>query len=185
VVEHDLVPPLGAVLVGGKSSRMGRPKALIEVDGLAMARRVATAMKRAGCASVVAIGPAELAAGLDHVDDLHPGEGPLGGILTALGAADGAPALVAACDLPWIDAASLAMLIEAAGKGEDVVVARSSRLEPLCALWQPSAAAKLRVVFGAGERAVHRALLTLDFAEVSLPDSVLTNVNAPEDLPSE
>ena len=51
--------------------------------------------------------------------------------------------------------------------------------------WQPSAAPKLQVVFGAGERAVHRALLTLAVAEVALPDSVLTNVNAPEDLPSE
>jgi len=185
VAGNDDVPPVGAVLVGGKSRRMGRPKSLIEIDGLAMARRVATAMGRAGCTSVVAIGPAELAAGLEHVDDLHPGEGPLGGILTALHAADGAAVLVAACDLPWIDAASLAMLVEVGGRGEDVVVARSSRLEPLCALWQPSAAPKLQVVFGAGERAVHRALLTLAVAEVALPDSVLTNVNAPEDLPSE
>lgn len=164
---------------------MGRPKSLLEVAGVAMAQRVAAAMWRAGCMPVVAVGPHELSAGLDHVEDLHPGEGPLGGILSALGAANGAAALVTACDLPWIDAASLAMLIEVAGRGEDVVVARSSRLEPLCALWQPAASAKLQVVFDAGERAVHRALLTLDVAEVALPDSVLTNVNAPEDLPSE
>jgi len=182
---HDHLPTTGAVLVGGMSRRMGRPKALIEIDGVPMARRVAIAMRRGGCATVVAVGPAALAAGLDHVADLHPGEGPLGGILTALNASAGAPTLVAACDLPWIDAASLAMLIGAAGRGEDVVVARSSRLEPLCALWQPSAAAKLQVVFDGGERAVHRAIVTLDVAEVDLPDSVLTNVNAPDDLPSE
>jgi len=164
---------------------MGRPKALIEIDGVAMAQRVAAAMRRSGCTRVVAVGPTFLTAGLDHVADLHPGEGPLGGILSALAACDGAPTLVAACDLPWIDAASLAMLIEAAGRGEDVVVARSSRIEPLCALWQPSAADKLQLVFDGGERAVHRALLTLDVAEVALPDSVLTNVNTPDDLPSE
>ena len=164
---------------------MGRPKALIEIDGVTMAQRVATAMRRGGCVRVVAVGPAALAAGLDHVDDLHPGEGPLGGILSALAAGAGTAMLVAACDLPWIDAASLAMLIDAAGQGEDVVVARSSRLEPLCAIWQPSSADKLQVVFDGGERAVHRALLTLDVTEVDLPDSVLANVNTPDDLPSE
>ena len=164
---------------------MGRPKSLIEIDGVTMARRVATAMRRSGCVSVVAVGPVALAAGLDHVDDLHPGEGPLGGILTALEAARGVPTLVAACDLPWIDATSLALLIEASGRGEDVVVARSSRLEPLCALWQPSAAAKLQRVFDSGERAVHRAMVMLEVAEVALPDSVLINVNTPNDLPSE
>jgi molybdopterin-guanine dinucleotide biosynthesis protein A len=164
---------------------MGRPKSLIEIDGEPMARRVATAMTRAGCESVVAVGPLPLAAGLEHVADLHPGEGPLGGILTALQATGGAPTLVAACDLPWLDAASLALIIEAAGRGEDVVVARSSRLEPMCALWQPSAAPKLQAVFDGGERAVHRAMATLDVVEVDLPDSVLANVNAPDDLPSE
>jgi molybdopterin-guanine dinucleotide biosynthesis protein A len=76
----------GAVLCGG-ASRMGVDKATIPVDGVAMARRVADALAAAGCSPVSAIGgdPAELGRlGLDTVIDRYPGDGPLGGILTAL-----------------------------------------------------------------------------------------------------
>ena len=71
---------VGAVLTGGASRRMGRPKADIEVDGVAMAARVADAMVAAGALDVARIG--------DEVADHHPGEGPLGGVLTALSWSD-------------------------------------------------------------------------------------------------
>src|SRR5690606_15766602 len=94
---------VGAVLCGGASRRMGRDKALIEVDGIALARRVADALRGGGCGRVVAIGgdgPALAALGLEPVPDGWPGEGPLGGLATALGTARGAEALVVApCDL--------------------------------------------------------------------------------------
>ena len=72
-------------------ARMGRDKALLEIEGIPMARRVAEVMRLAGCIPVFAVGPARLAAGLDVVSDDHPGEGPLGGILTALRAAAPGP----------------------------------------------------------------------------------------------
>ena len=77
----------GAVLTGGSSSRMGTDKALLELDGAVLARRVADALVTAGCAPVVAIGgdAGRLTAhGLAVVADRHPGEGPLGAIITAL-----------------------------------------------------------------------------------------------------
>ncbi len=39
----------GAVLTGGSSTRMGADKALVEVDGVAMAARVAHALRASGC----------------------------------------------------------------------------------------------------------------------------------------
>ena len=174
---------VGAILVGGRSWRMGRDKALIEVDGVPMARRVAGALAAAGIGRIVAIGPARLSAGLETVADEHPGEGPLGAILTALHAASPAPVLVVACDLPWLDAASIAALCAAPAAA--VAVARTDRIEPLCALWQPEAEPMLRAAFESGERAVHRALARLAFVEVPLRSGALINVNAPHDLPSE
>ncbi|MCU1392169.1 MAG: putative molybdenum cofactor biosynthesis protein [Ilumatobacteraceae bacterium] len=185
---------LGAVLVGGRSSRMGRDKATLEVDGIAMARRVAAALSAAGLERVVAVGPTHLAAGLDVVVDLHPGDGPLGGILTALAAASPGPALVVACDLPWLDAASVLALVDAyvdacggaAGDGRPVaVVGRTDRVEPLFALWAPATAPVLSAAFTAGERAVHRALDLVEVIEVAVGSHALANVNTPEDLLSE
>src|SRR3954447_6439712 len=136
---HVLGPILGAVLVGGKSRRMGRDKALIEIDGRPLVERVADVLVASGCAPVVAIGPAESSARIEHVDDLWPGAGPLGGVLTALSLAS--PAIVVACDLPRLDVQTVNALSDAAaaalarGHHIDAVMARSDRPEPLCALW--------------------------------------------------
>ena len=178
-------PCRGAVLVGGRSSRMGRDKALVAVDGVPMAQRVATALRSAGCVDVVAVGPAHSAAGLDVLPDRYPHEGPLGAILTALVASAPAEVLVAACDLPWLDLASVSALLAAgrAHPGADVVVGRTDRVEPLCALWRPTAIASVRQSFDDGERAVHRAMRALRCTEVVLDADALRNVNSPGDLP--
>ena len=55
-VDARPMPVAGAVLVGGASRRMGRPKALIEVDGSPMVVRVAAALSAGGCAPVRLIG---------------------------------------------------------------------------------------------------------------------------------
>ena len=47
---------IGAVLCGGASRRMGTDKAFIEIDGVPMARRVASALADAGCESIYAVG---------------------------------------------------------------------------------------------------------------------------------
>ena len=69
--------------------------------------------------------------------DLHPGEGPVGGVLTALAAVGGDDVLVAACDLPDLDAATVAAMLAAAARnpGAEVVAAETERLEPLLAWW--------------------------------------------------
>ncbi len=175
----------GAVLTGGASRRMGRDKAFVEVDGEVMVRRVAAALVAAGCSPVFAIGgdvDRLTGAGLTVVADRFPGEGPLGGIVSALGVT-GAPTLVVATDLAWLDPTALGLLLAYADREDlDVVIARSDRLEPLCALWWPSAAATLDECFGAGERAVHRAVRGLRVVEVAVPAAALGNVNSPADL---
>ncbi len=59
----------GAILTGGRSSRMGRDKALIEIDGEAMVLIAQRALLDAGASQVVTIGGdavALAALGLDH-----------------------------------------------------------------------------------------------------------------------
>jgi molybdopterin-guanine dinucleotide biosynthesis protein A len=177
-----MAAPIGAVLCGGASRRMGVDKATIQVDGVAMARRLADTLVAAGCSRVVAIGgdPAVLRdLGLEYIDDEFPGEGPLGGILTGL--ALGSPAVVVACDLPSLRAATVEALVTALD-GHDVAVAFTDRAEPLCAVWSGGSAEVLRGRFDAGERAVHRAIDGLDIAWVMVSAADLHNVNTPDDL---
>jgi molybdopterin-guanine dinucleotide biosynthesis protein A len=178
----SMTGPIGAVLCGGASRRMGADKATIPVAGVAMARRVADALVAAGCSPVVAIGgdAGELSRlGLEYIADEFPGEGPLGGVLTAL--AIGAPVAVLACDLPNLRAETVTSLIEALGE-HDAAVARRDHPEPLCAVWSDGAASLLRAQFQAGERAMHRAIKGLDIAWVTVPETDLANINTPIDL---
>lgn len=175
----------GAVLVGGSSRRMGRPKALIPVDGVILVERVASALQ-AVCDRVVAIGPAHLAGSLTCVEDRYPGEGPLGGIITALSALpDGAQGVVvAACDFPCITPAVFKALLAAANSvtTAEVVISRSSRLQPACALWMPDSRAVLQRLFDEGERSIVRTLSHLLCVEVEVDEAALVNVNTPDDL---
>jgi molybdopterin-guanine dinucleotide biosynthesis protein A len=74
----------GYVLAGGKSSRMGTDKALVELGGKPLIAH-AVAKLRAICVEAFILGSnQELAAYAPLVPDLHSGCGPLGGIEAAL-----------------------------------------------------------------------------------------------------
>ncbi|NBU39002.1 MAG: hypothetical protein EBS32_12360, partial [Actinobacteria bacterium] len=75
------------MLIGGDSSRMGTDKATFEVDGVAMANRVAAAAVDAGANEILMIGGTQARAKKltgTWKKDAFPGEGPLGGVITAL-----------------------------------------------------------------------------------------------------
>lgn len=175
----------GAVLTGGASRRMGADKAFVEVGGTSLVRRVAAALAAGGCRPVFAVGGDLVrlrAAGLEAVRDGWPGEGPLGGIVTAVRHA-GVPTVVVATDLVDLDAPTVGALARHAGRVDlDAVVARTDRLEPLCALWWPSAVEALAAHLAAGERAVHAALPGLRLEVEQVRPGALTNANTPHDL---
>jgi molybdopterin-guanine dinucleotide biosynthesis protein A len=161
---------------------MGTDKALLEVDGVALAVRVADALRAAGANRVVAVGgdgPALTALGLDAVADQHPGEGPLGGILTALAAVDDEVVVVLACDLPDPDPAAIRRVVAALGEGD--VAAPPGEL--LHAAYHRRAEGHLAAAFAAGERAPRRAVEGLRVVEVAdLPPAALADADRPDDL---
>ena len=74
----------GYVLAGGRSSRMGRDKALVELAGKPLVEHAVEKLRRV-CTDVrILSANAELEAYAPLVTDLHPGCGPLGGIEAAL-----------------------------------------------------------------------------------------------------
>ncbi len=170
-----------AVLAGGASRRMGTDKAALDVAGQTMAERVANAARRAGAIDVVQIGGTSST--LSVVPDRWPGQGPLGGIITALTDARCPWVFVGACDLPGLDESTIRRLTIHAIPDADVVMAVTDRREPLCALWRVAGALdSLAAQFAAGERAVHLAVGALNVVEVPTDAPVLHNVNTPDEL---
>jgi molybdopterin-guanine dinucleotide biosynthesis protein A/rhodanese-related sulfurtransferase len=182
----------GYVLCGGASRRMGRDKALVEVGGTAMARRVADALRAAGADRVVAVGgdaEALTGRGLLVVPDRWPGEGPLGGLITALDDADGAAgvAVVLACDLTAPDPAAIARLVDHRARADcdAVVPVVDGRRQWLHGAWDRRTAGILADVFAAGERSLVGAALSLRIAALDdVAPAAVRDADRPEDLPS-
>jgi len=166
---------------------MGRDKALVEVGGEPLVRRVASALQQAGAARVFVVGgdgPAIEALGLEVVADRFPGEGPLGGVLTAMSATDAAVVAVLATDLVAADPNAIRALVDAL-TGHDVAVPVSEgRRHFHHAVWQRSAERRLETAFAGGERAIKRAVRELAVVEVEgIPAAALADADSPDELP--
>jgi molybdopterin-guanine dinucleotide biosynthesis protein A len=148
---------------------MGRDKALLSVEEIPMALRVAHSMFEAGAKDVFAVGgnaESLLTLGLRFVPDEYPGEGPLGGIVSALRVATEAVVVVTACDMPWIRSDHVARLVRALGANDVVMSAADGRAQPLHAAWGDTALDKLERAFLLGERSPQRAIRDLQYAIV-------------------
>jgi molybdenum cofactor guanylyltransferase len=119
----------GIVLAGGRSTRMGRPKAALEWHGSTLLHRVAGIVGRATSGPVVVVRAAgqelpSLPPGARVVDDAREGRGPLQGLaagLTAVGE-DAELAYVSSTDVPLLHPAFVAAVLAAAER-DDVDVA--------------------------------------------------------------
>jgi molybdopterin-guanine dinucleotide biosynthesis protein A len=175
----------GFVLAGGNSSRMGRDKALLDDGRGPMLTRAAAAVQQAA-GRVTLIGPPERYAhlGFPVVADLRPGNGPLGGIETALSITESEWNLIVACDMPNLAAPALARLLEFATGTEAGCVMGSSGtgVEPLYAVYRRDCLPAVRAALDRGVRKITGALEPLHVAHFEIDNrDIPANVNTPED----
>ena len=170
---------------------MGRDKALLPLGGVALAVRVAAALRHAGADPVLAVGgdlAGLTAAGLVAIADPRQGDGPLAGIAAALRAAAASDVVVVlACDLVAASAESVGLVVDALRAAPDAMVAVpivAGRRQPLHAAWRPGAADVVDAALSSGELAVRHVLDRLSTVPVhGLDIASFANANAPEDLP--
>lgn len=153
------------VLAGGESSRMGRDKAFLELDGRSLLAR-ALELARAASTAVHIVGPRSKFARFGPVvEDVYPGCGPLGGIYSALLDSSTELNLVLAVDTPFIQPVFLDYLREQAEAGSAVVTLPriGGRYQTLCAVYR-------RAFAEPAGRALERGLYKIDplFAEVEV-----------------
>jgi molybdenum cofactor guanylyltransferase len=158
------------VLAGGASSRFGRDKALVCFGTTPLLLEIVELAK--SCTPKIAVvAGAQRYAGLEGhleiIEDRWPGEGPLGGIITALQhttATDSAAEwnLILSCDMPFLTAEWLEFLVaraRASAPETQVILPHSAHgPEPLCACYRTRAAEPLKNVFDLGIRKVTQAL---------------------------
>lgn len=176
-----------AILAGGKSSRMGSDKSVLEVGGRQMLARVLEAVRVVAERTFVISNTPELHAFLSVAifPDLIKNVGPMGGIHAALTHARASHCLIVACDLPFLRAEALKKLV-AGCKGSQICAAKSRRgIEPLCAIYPKSCLPAIETRIAAQNLSLMNFLQqagvqTIDVDDPAVP--LFLNVNTKADL---
>ena len=182
----------GVILAGGKSSRYGRNKALVDVDGLPLIERVIRVMESVFQRLVLITNtPHEYAyLQLPMYEDLIKGLGPIGGILTGLEAISDEAGFFVACDMPFLNKELVRHMIEVRDDFSAVVPRIGWKIEALHALYSKRGLPAIRKLIASGEYQVIKffdriRVRWLEEGEIRTFDPKLRsflNVNRPEEL---
>jgi molybdopterin-guanine dinucleotide biosynthesis protein A len=149
----------GIVLAGGRSTRMGVPKAALEWHGSTLLRRVSGILGRAVDGPVIVVrAPGQrlpaLPASVRVVADAREGEGPLEGLAAGLAALVGIAeiAYVSATDAPLLHPEFVRAVIRAAGDADVALPYVGGHRQPLAAAYRISLLPVLRALLAGGDR---------------------------------
>ena len=177
------------MLAGGVGSRMGDGKVCAELHGQPLIAYPLAAMAEAGLEAIVCAKPGDQLPPVDALVLREPEQPrhPLCGIVAALRAGEGRPAVVVACDLPFVAAGLIRLLAEAPERL--VVPTLDGRPQPLLARYEPSLLPELEAALER-EEPLTRTVESLnprlvgedELAQFGDPRRLLFNVNDPNDL---
>lgn len=182
----------GIILVGGKSSRMGTNKALLDIDGTPMIERVARIMTHV-CSEIIIVGGDKKTyghMGYKIIPDIYPGCGPLSGIHAGLRATTHYYSFVAACDIPYPNPQTMELLVNNIGDYDVVMLSLKGYFEPLFSIYSKKFAEVAENAIKQGKFKIIDLLPMVNWKSIKLQTSDmiydhlknLMNINTPEDL---
>lgn len=176
----------GLVLAGGKSTRMGQDKSIMQWHGKEQRYHIVDILT-AFCKEVFISCRAEQADAIDKkfkvIKDEFENTGPLGAIISAFHKNQNSAWLVAACDLPLLDEKTIHYLIQ--NRDENSVATtfqnpNDGLLEPLITIWEPAALSLLETALSERKLSPQKILMNAKIKMLEAPDtSSLMNVNTP------
>jgi len=180
--------PAGIVLAGGRSRRMGTPKAWLDWHGEPLLRRMVGLVARGtgGPVVVVRAQGQELPAlppDVRVVEDVRAGRGPLQGLLAGLEAADGEVAFAASTDAPFLHPRFVAAVCGAIASADAAVPFVGGSRRPLAAAYRTALVPLVAQLVEAGRLETGFLLDRCNacwLEELPHPESV-RNLAAPED----
>jgi molybdopterin-guanine dinucleotide biosynthesis protein A len=191
----SIVAASAIVLAGGRSSRMGRPKAALDFGGVPILTRIISELKRRFAEVVVVAAPeSEDSLQMDLpaikiVRDDTAYQGPLDALRHGLDAVSNEVAFACSCDLPLLDSDVAAAIVAMLGDFDAAIPIVGEKLQPLHAAYRKRCASALAALGMRGESrliAIADAVNTMRISESDLLvlDPQLhsfLNLNAPDD----
>ncbi len=178
----------GAILAGGKSSRMNLPKGLIQIDGKTLINSIASVLQMlVGEMMLIANDPVYNQNGYLKYKDLIEGKGPASGIHSALHHARYEKVLIVSCDVPFVSVELFQYLLEQSEGKKILVPVHQGKMEPLMGVYSKSILPEFLDCMEKGQCKMHEILKSLNADFINVPadlfsEKLFTNINTPEDL---
>jgi len=179
------------VLAGGRSSRMGADKALLDFDNQKLLERALRSVSSVAGKSYIVGSKQRYGSFGEVVEDIYPGCGPLGGIHAALTATSTDLNLILSVDMPLMTADFLRWLLDQAAATEDSIVVPdiAGGLQPLCATYRRSVVNMAERALQAGDYKIGHLFSQLPTRILREPEilaagfaaAIFQNVNTPQE----
>lgn len=181
----------GIVLAGGKSTRMGKNKAFLELDGKPLIEKNLALLESLFSEVLISSNTPELyrSYGEKVVQDQYSGSGPFGGLQACLEEARAEYAFFVACDIPLLDPELIRFMASLTEGYECVVPRTEDGLHPLFAFYHKSCLPKIEDFLKVGHFKVIDLIPLLsvryveekELARFGVPRLLMCNVNTPEE----
>jgi molybdopterin-guanine dinucleotide biosynthesis protein A len=149
------------ILAGGKSSRLGRSKALQVIGGKSLIQWVVDHLTILSAEIIIATAhgeaiPCSSAVKIKTVADIYPGKGPLGAIYSGLTASSSPQAIVVGCDTPFLSVSLLEYMTQICSTFDVVVLRIKKKVEPLCAVYSRNCLAPIQELLEQNELGINK-----------------------------
>jgi molybdopterin-guanine dinucleotide biosynthesis protein A len=149
------------ILAGGKSSRLGRSKALQVIGGKSLIQWVVDRLAILSTEIIIATAhgeaiPCSSAVRIKTVADIYPGKGPLAGIHSGLTASSSSQAIVVSCDTPFLSVSLLKYMTQTLADSDIALPRIGEMVEPLCAVYSKNCLAPIQKLLEQDERQIRK-----------------------------
>ncbi|WP_159522327.1 molybdenum cofactor guanylyltransferase [Sunxiuqinia indica] len=179
----------GIILAGGKSSRMGQDKALIDYQGKKLIEYAIDLLRPLCSHMLISANQSGYDQfGLTVVNDVYPDCGPIGGLHAALSGSKTDWNIVVSCDTPNLNSLLFQFLLAKKEDAQAIIPKHDKGVEPMAALYNKELIGFLEEKIKHGDLKLQKVIreIPVRFVDVSsvlqkFPDLFL-NLNRPEDL---
>ncbi|MBI2272058.1 MAG: molybdenum cofactor guanylyltransferase [Bacteroidetes bacterium] len=180
----------GIILAGGKSSRMGSDKGMIQLNGKRFIEHILEALiPNVSDIIIIANNDNYNNLGYKVYEDIIKDRGPLGGIYTGLRNSKTENNIIVSCDIPFINSGLIKHIIKNMGRTDISVPVFEGNTEPLCAVYTKEITGKIKDLIINNELKIHNVLKHFITTEVHITNKLdfynkrlLANINTPEEL---
>lgn len=186
-IVNQIATCTAVVLCGGKSSRMGFDKSLLQLDGEFMLLRTIKQLKKIFSETVLVTNKRTkfptIFSQVEILEDHYPEKGPLGGLVTALECVKTEYIFLLACDIPNLNIDLIRKMAHYIESYDVVICKQNNCFEPLFAFYHNSCVTILQQQLQTDDWRIRKEFDRFKVKVVTLESSFgLKNVNTPEEL---